>query len=424
MSRPGANRSEFLNWSFLLIAASQSSVLVANFLILGVLGNRLSTTDFGQYALGMSIVLFIRQCTFDPVSTVIGKDSALAAGRRVPLGSRFSTMAFICDRMAVFIFLGCSICMAVISVFFQASELILVGAFSCYLALNGAFGVYVNSLYSSRDRLLSSAAVGFDSAIRATAVLAVCGVAVLNLESVVLAVALSALLSFVVLRWSLRRRYQLPKTYKPKARSISGVFVQALPLLVPCMFTALKGVSDRWIFAAALGVDELAAYNVLYQLGFVPLVLAIGVVQTYVGPEVYQRCLDASVRPRTALMRYLCRLFSGIILLAAVAAVGSAAFSLEIVTFVVGDGYAAYSRYLPWFVIAGCLHAFLGILHVASLGLFDTKVVAKLSLFSVLIGCVVGVGGVVFGGFYGGVAGSILSGMAAGVIYWLTLRYK
>ena len=412
-----------MKWPLLAIAASQLAVLLANFFIFGVLGKRLSPTDFGYYALGMSVVLFVRQCTFDPVSTVIGKDNAVAAAREYQLTGRFSIMAYIADRMAAVMFaVGVFLTILLIS-FGKAEMVVIVVALSAYLVANGALGLYVNSLYSIRDRALPSAAVSVDSILRAITVFAMGGLVYFSLESVVVAIAISALFSISVLRWSLRRKYRLPANFVPRQRRIAGVFVRALPLFIPCVLVALKGVSDRWIFAGVLGVEKLAGYNVVYQLGFTPVVLAIGVVQTYLGPEIYRRCLDGSREARSALMQYLSRLLVGIVLLGVFATFFSWVFSKDLVVLVVGSGYVDYSRYLPWFVFAGFLHAFLGILYVASLGAFDTKTVASLSAASVFITCSVGVLSVLAWGFAGGVVGLVVSGILAGFVYWLALRY-
>ena len=58
------------------IGISQISLLLSNFMLLKLLASQLSVYEYGQYALVMSVVLFVRQIFYDPFSIVAAKESA------------------------------------------------------------------------------------------------------------------------------------------------------------------------------------------------------------------------------------------------------------------------------------------------------------------------------------------------------------
>jgi hypothetical protein len=64
-----------VNKGFLWITGGQIVGLLNNFLLLKILTVNLSMSAYGYYALWMSIMLFIRQIIYDPISIILAKES-------------------------------------------------------------------------------------------------------------------------------------------------------------------------------------------------------------------------------------------------------------------------------------------------------------------------------------------------------------
>jgi O-antigen/teichoic acid export membrane protein len=188
-----------------------------------------------------------------------------------------------------------------------------------------------------------------------------------------------------------------------------------LPLIAPCVVSALRGVSDKALMASVLGIEQLAGYNVLFQLGFLPMTLILGIVQTYAGPNIY-RLAASEEAAKEKTIKYVVRLLLVMTLASALATFLSALLSERLFKLLIGSEYLGYSFYLPLFVAAGALSAVASLLGIVVVGAFKSRVAGTLTFISVLSGMVVLAASIAFYGFDGGAVGLLISNLVACVI--------
>jgi O-antigen/teichoic acid export membrane protein len=172
--------------------------------------------------------------------------------------------------------------------------------------------------------------------------------------------------------------------------------------------------------ASFIGAKELAAYNVLLQLGFIPMMVIIGIVQTYTSPDIYKSATCANSGQKKA-VKYINFVILKILTLSAVA-VGVSTLLLDFIfKNLVGEEYSNYSKFLPYFVIAGSLSGITGLLNVGVVGAFKPKLAGVLMLISVLSGLIIQMVLIVMYRFEGGIAGLVFSNLAMMLIFFSAL---
>lgn len=409
----------------LWIAASQITLVGVNFFLLKLMTSRLSVESFGYYSLCMTVILFTRQVLYDPISTVVAKDCA-SSGQYLTEASRgFEIVRIFTSRLGyVFFLLGLLAWLSAYVMLDRSVEGVIVFTCFAYLFANGAQGIYFNVLNSIRNRKSAALFSMLDSALKLMLVFLAFQFFGNQLIHAMMPVAVGALAVSLGVRRYIRTAF--PAGGFPNAsfnRLLKRSFTLSLPLYFPTLLGAFKSVSERWILAAVIGVDELAAFSVLLQIGYFPMLLVAGVAQTFVAPKMYALSADKSQFGQYEFKKFLYKLLSSIAVLAIISCVVTIYFSNYILLLLAGKVYNVFSIYLPYFVIAGAFSAAGSMLHLAVIGMFETRVVGKLIGVSVLIGIVCVFLLIVAWGFVGAIAGLVIASATTALVYWLALYF-
>lgn len=406
------------------IAVAQAASLIGNFALLKLLTSSLSVTSYGFFALWMTAVLFVRQVLYDPVSIVMAKE---AVERRILSPGRLGAIEVVGYVTNRFWAVALAVCVGllVVSWFPIGRHELIACAFAAvlYLAANGAQGIYVNVLNVLKQRKSAALAVSSDAIVKLGFVFFALAVFGHGTVSALCAVAASAVVVFLLVRNSGSRvegpslgRGELP-------RAMTALIVSSLPLVAPKLLVSLRDVGDRIFMASYIGVDDFAAYSVLLQVGFLPMSLLIGMIQTYAGPDIYRVATGVDGGAGDVLQQVRAYL-RGVIFASVVAVVASFVIGGSVLRMLVGDQYVQYSSFLPLFVAAGGLAGVAGLLNLAALGVFSSRQAAVLMLVSVALGLAVHLGLIALFGFGGGAVGLVISNAVSVLLFLGSLVAK
>ena len=405
------------------IGSSQLVLLSANFLLLKLLTSHLSIESFGFYSLCMTIVLFARQVIYDPISIVVAKECASSANDPRRLIYWMSVVRFVTDRFALSLLVfGTLTFIFAIAAIENYTRGIVISSCLAYLAANGAQGIYFNVLNSITDRKSAALFSMLDSVLKLFFVFLALQFIGSEIATALFSIAVGSFFVLLAVRSSIRNRIKFggaaPKRLNVLVRRS---LMMSIPLLLPSGLAAFKSVVDRWILAAFVGVDELAVYSVLLQLGYFPMILFIGVIQTFVGPRVYGFSAHNSECGFDDLKRFVHKILFWVLILACAAggiAIGLSDFVFKLL---VGEEYRVFSIYLPLFVFSGALAAAAGILHLAAIAVFKTSVVGKLMITSLALAVALASFSIIGWGFVGAVMALMIASATTAFIYWAAL---
>ena len=185
---------------------------------------------------------------------------------------------------------------------------------------------------------------------------------------------------------------------------------------------ALKSISDRWILASFTGVEELAMYSVLQQIGYSPILLFFGMVQTYFGPIIYRLSSNYKKTKINELAKLINKLLLSIFIATCVATFAAILFSEWLLHLFTGSAYHNLAVYMPFFIVAGAMAAATGILQVVSIGIFKSNVVGKLMSTSVTVSVLISFPFIIKWGFIGSIVALLLSNALSAIIYYFAIN--
>jgi O-antigen/teichoic acid export membrane protein len=407
------------------ICGGQLGALINNFLLLKLLTFNLSVGEYGSYALWVAILLFIRQIFLDPISIILSKESVNDNCLKISGLSSLQVLRYISDKLLLgAITIGSGLLLLNLTYFtdVRISTFVIPALF--YLVSNGVFGVYVNILNTIKQRRVAAIGMLIESFLKLCFVFFVNEKFSKSLDKSINAVVVSSIMALILVRALSCGFYRPLQITSNEFTSLAKTLLcKSIPLLASTLLIAIKGVSDKLVIASFIGVEDFAAYNILLQVGFIPLLLIIGVVQTYAGPAILKNSCDASDK-QVASNKYIKAIALLIIKIGCILTVGSVFLAEPVFTFLVGDQYINHSNQLPYFVLAGTVAGLAGLLNVGVVGAFEPKKVGFLMFISVGFGFLIQILSVHFYGWWGSVFGLLFSNVLSVVILGGSLLLK
>ncbi len=407
------------------IGVSQIVLLAVNFLLLRLMTSHLTVESYGYYSLCMSIVLFARQVLYDPSSIVIARTCSSVTSDLRKVSDGFQVVRFLTDALGLgLILLGLLTLGVANAVITNPLESVVVISCIVYLLANGAQGIYFNVLNSIKLRKPAALFLVLDSVLKLLLVFISLWIFGGELSGALAAVATGALAVFILARWYISTTISSGPLSVARVKGMAcRSFMLSLPLYLPSLLSAFKSVWDRWVLAIYIGVEELAAFSVLLQLGYFPVLLVVGVMQTFLAPKIYGLSAVEDSSGFLELKQFLNKLLFGIVVFGCLTSGIGVVFADWVFQVLVGKDFRLFANYLPFLIVSGALAAVASILHIVVIGLFKTYIVGRLMTVSVLLSIAVALPLIVFLGLRGAIAGLMISGIVTAVIYWVAIRF-
>jgi O-antigen/teichoic acid export membrane protein len=414
-----------LKSDFFWIAGCQASALLVNIFLLKILTNKLSLEEYGYYSLFITIVIFARQLIYDPISYIVVRDCGRLKNSS-EVSRNINAINFISDKLSLLIG-AISIFIAIILYIQYGFSFPFVFVIGCgfYLATNGAGGIILAILNIIRKRQVYALLTIFDSLIKIASVGLVLELSDGDLIEAMGAITLGTILSYISARVYFNN-FIVDESNNEKERNVlvSEILINSLPLYLPTFLVALKSVGERWMVAAYVGVEDLAVFNVFYQLGFSPVVMIIGVMQTFVAPSIYKHCQKEQKMHGEDVVKYIYRLIILVFTIGLLGCLIAMFFGSHILVHIISKEYYDYFDLFVIFIVAGVLAAATGITHLGVIGLYKATTAGKLMTIAMIFGILISVLSVIFWGLYGALFGLVASNTAAFALYIAALFYK
>jgi O-antigen/teichoic acid export membrane protein len=415
-----------INKDICLIAAGQLINIIFNFALLKLLTNQLSVNDFGYYSIWLTVMLFLRQVIYDPFSVVVAKEAA--SDSKTSSSHDFFLILNHATEKALKVLILVSLGLMVIDfILLKKTNYVYILPGLIYLVSNGAQGIYVNLLNSLKKRKHTAIIISADAILKFFIISILLKVFNNSHELTLFGVALSSLFLYACTRIKYTSILTSTRLVTSECTLKSKYMMQlSLPLVMPMALVALKSVIDRWLMVSIVGVEELSAYSVLLQLGFMPMVLIIGVIQTYLSPNIYEITKKNKCEAPSEIISYIHKIIIAILAFSLMPTILALAYSSQAVEFFTDYKYINYAGMLPFFVVSGVIFALSGIVNVAVFGLFSTKFIGLLMVLNFFISLLILAGSTFYFGFKGGVVGLMLSSFIALAVYYfsITLSFR
>jgi len=402
------------------VVAGQVTSVIGSLVLVRVLTEKLDPVQYGELTLGLTLAGLVNQVVMGGVSAGLVRFYAIAFEKNDLHGYLKTSCRLMTYATAAVVLLG-SVLMSCLLWLGYRQWILLSAAVLALSVLNGFNSSLSGIQNAARQRAVVAFHGGLDACLK---ILIVTGV-ILWLGSsgavVVMGYALSLLLVTGSQLFFLRRLVG-PRHPKSTPSSDWGheIWKYSWPFSAWGFFTWFQQVSDRWALQGFASTQDVGLYAVVFQLGYAPISLVIGMAMNFLGPILYQRSGNATDHTRnTSVHRVAWRITFIILLITALAFFLTLMLHGWIFQLLVAGQYHSVSRFLPWMVLAGGIFAAGQMLALKLMSEMKSAVMAVAKIAT----AVFGVGLNIFGASQFGLTGLVGAIVVFSGIYFLWMAW-
>ncbi len=374
-----------------------------------VLTEYLTPVQYGQLALGLTVASLVNAVLMGGIAQGVGRYYSVAAEVR-DLGGylRSARLLVGAGSLAVLAF---ALLLAGTLVGLGHSRWLGLTAAVLVLALLGGLNSTLSGIQNAaRQRSIVAFHGGLDAWLRILLAVAVIHWLGTSTTVVVIGYCLSALLVTGSQLVYLRRTIPPSRVAREVDRRWTGaIWRYSWPFSAWGIFTWMQQVSDRWALEAFGTTQDVGLYAVVFQLGYGPITIIVGMSMAFLAPILYQAAGDAQMPARNARVHTLTwritAVAMGVTAIAFVATLGLHGLLFRIL---VAPEYREMSYLLPWVLLAGGLFAAGQALSLKLMSEMKSMTLLAPKVITALLGVGLNVVGAWIAGVHGLVAGLVL----------------
>ena len=350
------------------VAVGQAASMLGALVLVRVLTESLDPAQYGQIALGLTVALLVNQVVMGGVNNGIGRFYSIALEQdALPdyLGASRRLMDF-----AVLTVFGIGI--VLLAVLWMAGLTHWMGltlAILLFSILTGCNATLVSIQNAARQRLVVAIHGGAEAWLKI--LLVGWAVILLGRSSTAVIIGFAASTFVVMCSQALFLRNQIPGGSKAEPRGdewFTKMWMFSWPFSVWGIFSWIQQSANRWALEWFRSTEDVGLFSVLYQIGFTPLSLLVGLLIVFLGPILFQRAGNSTDSSRTAEVdRIIWRLAGTGLAFTGIAFILTWWLHSWIFGLLVASKYRHVSHLLAWMVLAGGL---LGIAQILNQKIF------------------------------------------------------
>jgi O-antigen/teichoic acid export membrane protein len=153
------------------------------------------------------------------------------------------------------------------------------------------------------------------------------------------------------------------------------------------IFTWMQQISDRWALQTYASGHDVGLYAVVFQLGYVPIGLVLGMAMTFLGPILYQRSGSTTDQNRNRDVHQIAWRITFVgLAITALAFVFTLFLHEGIFQLLVATKYHEVSYLLPWMIVAGGVFSAAQMLALKLLSEMKSAVMTTAKIVSAILG--------------------------------------
>lgn len=385
------------------VVAGQVASVVGALVLVRVLTEYLSPTQYGDLALALTLGILVCQVAFSGAMPGILRFYTVAADKGET--SQYFVASKRIMRLATYAAAGLGLLLWCGLLLVGRIEWLGLVAIAIMFSILGSYNTTFSMIQNAaRQRQVVALHSALDAWLKVLLVIALLSWTVKTTEMVVVAYLMALLLvlgsqSIFIKRLIVRS----PTDNKDEANRWSAqIWLYSKPFVIFNSFTWLQSSSDRWALETFATTQDVGLYSVLMQLGYAPISMLTGLAMTFISPILFQRSGDATEYARNHSANQLAwKLTIMALALTAVVFLIALLFHEWIFRLFVADEYRFVSSLLPWMVLAGGLFAAGQVISLKLMSDMNTQALIVPKVVTSIAGTLFSFGGAYFSGLEG-----------------------
>lgn len=389
-------------------------------MLVRVLTQYLDPQQYGQLALALTVGALINQVLMGGISAGVGRFYSVASKRnKLPIYLQaFYKIMHYSTVMAVTV----SVTIILTLFWLDHSKWAVLFTFTLVASLlNGYVVVIGNILQASRQRAVFALQSSIDAWMRIIMAVGMIHLLDNSVIAVVVGYGISSILVLSLQLFLLRRLVTHRSENSNGSKYwIRKIWLYSWPFSTWGIFTWAQQASDRWALFSFTSTHEVGIYSVLYQLGYTPIILLTGMINSFLWPILYQKLSNDKKGSHTlAVGKIINRITYSYFLMIIIFFLLTFFLHQYIFTVLVESSYHSGSYLLPWLFLAGGIYA-LG--QIQTIRLMSEMRTVKLIAVNIVT-AIIGIFSNMYGAYEFGLHGVIVAQVLCACVYFIWMMW-
>lgn len=400
--------------------------VIGSLALVRVLTQYLSPSQYGELALALTVANLINQVVMCGLISGIGRFYSIAKDNDDLHGYLAQSYNLLRAAGIATLLIGVVLLTGVVITSHSewATLVVITIAFSIVSNYNGVFGDIQNA---ARNRPIVVLNNSLDTILKILFTFLAAVILGASSTIIIIAYSLSAIAVFLsnkaLLKYAIAPRGLNQHASEGASRNWKGqIWNYAWPFSAWGIFTWAQQASDRWALQVFATTEEVGVFAVLFQLGYVPIIMLSGLLASFLTPIFFSRAGDASDQTRNVSVHRI-NLLVTYTLLALTTLAFFITWALHTLIFMifVSPEFRSHSYLLPWFVLAGGLFSTGQMLVLKVLSEVRPRMLLTVKVCTAVLGLALNI----FGAWLAGIYGVIIALVSFSTIYavgmfWIT----
>lgn len=381
------------------------SVLGSLFLVT-ILTEKLNPIQYGELTLGLTLAGFFNQVVMGGVLAAIGRFYSIAEEKNEIIAYLNASREIMFN--ATYIVILCAIILVSGLFAYEKNEWITMTLLTSLYAITSSYNASLSNIQNAaRQRASVAIQSGLDAWLK---ILFILGAFLIFSKTSTVTIIGFALSSLVFTAYQVLTIKKLVNQYGEQHLNNEKkwkleIWKYSLPISSWGIFTWTQLASDRWALKEFGTYADVGLYSIVFQLGWTPISIVIGLAINYIYPIMYQKSGDATDRERNLEVHRLAWQITAVgVVITLIAFVTLILLHKWIFSILINIQYHSVSYLLPWIVLAGGLFASGQVLAVKLMSEMKTKNMTNAKIITAIFGsglniigaAMFGIDGVVF----------------------------
>ena len=398
------------------VVIGQIAAVAGSLVLLRVLTEYLDPAQYGQLALGLTVVGLVNAVVMGGVTNGISRFYSIAAEKQDLVRYLRAT----CYLLAIATVVAMAVGLILMANLYRLDYLHLIGLVGAALVFSvlSGYNSTLNGIQNAaRQRVIVAAHTGLDAWLKIGLAVSVMHWLGASSSAVVIGYDCSSLLVIFSQLVFLRRVIPAQKQHPTTDHQWMGqIWAYSWPFTVWGIFGWAQLSSARWALEMFTTTETVGLYSVVSNLGFAPIQMVTTAAMTFLMPILFARTGDAKSLDRNSNVRDLTKKLVLLgFYLTAFAVLVTAVLHSYIFQVFVNDSYFSVSYFLPWVVLAGGIFSVAQVYASRIMALLMSKKIITASIGSSIIGIAAAIVGV----YYFSLAGAVASIVVHSTSYFL-----
>jgi len=413
------NQVKKISLESIWILIGQFTSVLGTFFLIRVLTQRLPPEQYGKIALCLTVSGFINQVFLGGVIAGISRFLPIASEK-----NEIKSYLSVSVKIIVQFFIIIVLLSFLITLYLFYNNLrqyiylfLLTVSFSLLSSVNNILTAIHNS---ARQRSIVALHSASDSWLKVVSIIVIYKILNdINEEIIILSYSMSVL-GVIISQVYFSKKYFRNKYSKSNITSDynweENILKYSLPFCLWGIFTWMQQSSDRWSLENFASSTEVGKYSVLFQVGYAPINILVGLLMTLIGPIFFSMTGDGKDYEKNNNVKLIAKKLMVISLVITFLGFIICYFLHEkIFYYLVSDEYRANSHFLPWVVTSGGIFATAQLLSLKLMSDFNSNRLLIVKIVTAILGVFTNI----LGSYYWGLNGLIISLNIFSILYFI-----